>query len=210
MSTYIISDNHFFHGNIVRYCGRPYDVKNNHYVENKVGIDCMNEDMLRMYDDLPKDCTIINLGDVFVNYKIREHPTNDNQISISTLEGMVHRMSCDGKRKLVLVLGNHDAINHKGNLIDSYLSLGFTEVYDQPLVIDGVVFSHEPVYTTSLNYHGHLHNTPLWNDYFLTTDDQRRWSYDKVLSPIIENAGLIDPSHYINCCLDYNHKFLKL
>jgi len=52
--TYITSDLHAFHKNIIVYCKRPYEF-------SWEGVSKMNEDILKQFDELPAGSTIINL-----------------------------------------------------------------------------------------------------------------------------------------------------
>ena len=64
--TYIVSDNHFFHVNIVRYCARPYnvsDLKNKDFLNEEILK--MNEDLMKEFDALPVECDIYNNGYLF-------------------------------------------------------------------------------------------------------------------------------------------------
>lgn len=64
-----------------------------------------------------------------------------------------------------LVKGNHDT---KSNA--EYRRLGFDEVYDHPIIIDGFwILSHDALYVNSnmpyANLFGHVHNSPMVKDY---------------------------------------------
>ena len=64
--TFIISDLHFFHVNIAKYCNRPYNVeelRNKDYESSEILK--MNEDILKEFDKLPEKCDIYNNGDLF-------------------------------------------------------------------------------------------------------------------------------------------------
>ena len=51
--TFIVSDLHFGHANIINYCNRPYTVvKGNRAPENKPALAAMKEDILKMFDFL--------------------------------------------------------------------------------------------------------------------------------------------------------------
>ena len=64
--TFIISDLHLGHSNIIKYCGRPYHVEgSNRNPANIPEVNRMNEDILKMFDYLPDNCDIWNLGDCF-------------------------------------------------------------------------------------------------------------------------------------------------
>ena len=67
--------------------------------------------------------------------------------------------------KKYLLKGNHDT---KSN--EQYRNLGFLEVYDCPIIIDGFwILSHEPLYVNEnmpyANLFGHVHASPIIKDY---------------------------------------------
>ena len=64
-----------------------------------------------------------------------------------------------------LVRGNHDLLTNS-----EYREIGFTEVYDRPIVLDNFwILSHEPMYVNEnmpyVNLFGHIHNSPIIKDY---------------------------------------------
>ena len=64
-----------------------------------------------------------------------------------------------------LIKGNHDL---KSN--EEYRRMGFREVYDHPVIIDGFwIFSHDALYVNAnmpyANVFGHVHNNPIVRDY---------------------------------------------
>ena len=67
-------------------------------------------------------------------------------------------------RKL-LIKGNHDT---KSN--EEYRALGFLEVYDYPIIVDGFwILSHDAIYVNEnmpyANLFGHVHNSPIIKDF---------------------------------------------
>lgn len=71
--------------------------------------------------------------------------------------------SLNGKK--YLVKGNHDV---KSNAF--YRRIGFEEVYDCPIIIEGFwILSHEALYINKYmpyaNLFGHVHNSPIVRDY---------------------------------------------
>ncbi len=82
---YITIDLHLYHKNIITYCNRPFD-------------DClkMTEYLLTKFDELPDDCLIWNLGDVYLNANLEQ----------SQIMNDVMRMKKN--RHMCLILGNHD------------------------------------------------------------------------------------------------------
>ncbi len=84
-------------------------------------------------------------------------------------EGREAEILAQLKGRKLLVKGNHDM---KTN--DQYRSLGFAEVYDVPIIVDGFwIFSHDALYVNTnmpyANIFGHVHNSPI----ALTTVKQR-------------------------------------
>lgn len=214
---YIISDTHFFHSNIIRYCGRPYDST------KREDIFRMNEDILKLFDSLPDEdnATVWNLGDVFFSKMIAE-------VGVYELKSYVDRMK-GTKRKLNLVLGNHDktilktlGIRNK-SLIQFFTELGFNKVYDHPIIIrDKYILCHEPVYIGKKSpfkvIYGHTHNTCVEKDYFVVENQnlkmeniaRKKSNMELLPENLIYTDKYINPKDYINVCLDYNHKILKL
>lgn len=67
--------------------------------------------------------------------------------------------------KKYLIKGNHDT---KSN--DFYRLVGFTEVYDKPILLENFfIISHEPIYVNInmpyANIFAHVHNSPLYKDF---------------------------------------------
>ena len=138
---YITSDNHFFHGNIIKYCDRNYNW------ESDEDILRMNEDMLKEFDKLPDtpDTVVWNLGDLAFSRLITTNPD-----AFSLLKDIVSRMK--GKhRTLCYVIGNHDKYvfrmvrkyTHSKSICDFFEKLGFDYVYNRPLLFDeNIILSH--------------------------------------------------------------------
>lgn len=66
---------------------------------------------------------------------------------------------------IFLIKGNHD-----GKTNQEYRDMGFAEVYDYPIILDGFwILSHEPLYVNEnmpyANIFGHVHGSPLYRDY---------------------------------------------
>jgi len=146
---FLLSDDHYFHANIIRYCNRPWKDVNE-----------MNVEMERRHNFVitPDDIWIC-VGDLTAGVGDRK---NELAMLIKRLNG-----------KKVLVRGNHD---HQKD--DFYLNSGFTRVVDH-LFYAGVLFSHVPgvlgvehphpmaqitidyqkKYNPVLTIHGHEHRT---------------------------------------------------
>lgn len=183
----------------------------------------MNEDILKLFDNLPDDNNTIiwNLGDVFFSKMLAE-------AGIDCLKSYVSRMK-GTKRILNLVLGNHDrtilktlGIRNK-SLTQFFTELGFDKVYDHPIIIeDKYILCHEPVYIGKNSpfkvIYGHTHNTCVDENYMCY--DLENWAMEarayrkNGLEPpekkIVWPERKIDIKDYYNVCLDYTHKILKL
>lgn len=221
--SYICSDLHFFHRNIIKFCGRPYDVENIKNSDFKhETILRMNEDILKEFDKLPEECEIWNNGDLFF---AGDSSKKDLLECYDDLKAIVQRMKGPtGKRKLNIILGNHDNMYRKDeSRIMFYYSLGFDKVYDTPIIIeDKFILSHEPVYISPannfVNLYGHTHDLDIKEDYFC-------YDYDNyaLIKRISKQEGIEPPpielkwperkvvlEKYYNVCWDKNHTILNL
>lgn len=64
-----------------------------------------------------------------------------------------------------LVRGNHDTLDNR-----AYRDMGFAEVYDLPVILEGFwILSHEPLYVCEnmpyANLFGHVHASPLYKTF---------------------------------------------
>ena len=205
---YITSDLHYHHRNIIKYCNRPYELSLD-------GIAKMNEDILKQFDELPEGSTILNLGDILLN----------SSKTFDELKYLVDRMKANNK-KLWLVMGNHDRelsrYLKKQDFESSYdllVALGFDRVYDKPIYMDGIIFSHEPIYNTK-NCHGHTHDIDIDKDYF--NHECENWAMmERVKKEAIskqKNLDIdtsknltgreIDVKNYFNICWDKHYRIL--
>ena len=209
---FITSDLHwknFYHRNIIKYCNRPYEL-------SLEGIAKMNGDILKQFDELPEGSTILNLGDILLN----------SSKTFDELKYLVDRMKTNNK-KLWLVMGNHDRelsrYLKKQDFESSYdllVALGFDRVYDKPIYMDGIIFSHEPIYNTK-NCYGHTHDIDIDKDYF--NHECENWAMmERVKKEAIskqKNLDIdtsknltgkeIDVKNYFNVCWDKHHRILS-
>lgn len=222
--TFITSDTHFGHSNIIKYCNRPYHVEGgNRNPANVPEINRMKEDILRAFDKLPQDCDVWNLGDFYFaggSHKITE-------ADFILLRDVVKRMKGDNRR-LFLVLGNHDTLHFQGqSRIAFYEELGFDKVYDTPVIVeDYFVLSHEPVYlgkgnTQFINLYGHTHDKDIEPDYFCYDYDNYAKTLREAKAEGQEAPQLVKKfpereytkwdidRHYINCCIDKHKGFIE-
>ena len=178
--TFLTSDLHLYHTNIIKYCSRPFEFSPKGCAE-------MNEFFLKKFDELPEDCLIWNFGDVFLN----------SHLENSRIMNDIMRMKKN--RKMCLILGNHDFMARKKpfpNYIEYFRFLGFDEVYKGPLQFGNYILSHEPVFiekeSSLINIHGHTHEKIVTEDYFLS-------EYNKIYP-----QKKVNPVRYINICMDAN------
>lgn len=154
---WFVSDTHFCHASIIRYCNRPWnsgkDVDGNLIVTPE-DVERMNEDLIKRWNEVVgKDDIVWHLGDFAFGKK------ENVQKFLSRLNGKVN-----------LVMGNHD--HHK---IGFYYEAGFHRVYDRPVIIDGfVILSHAPIQWVKdgsvwANVYGHVHNQEMYRHYTSNT-----------------------------------------
>ena len=208
--TFITSDTHFGHSNIIKYCKRPYKVEGgNRNPANVPEVQRMNEDILQLFDKLPADCDIWHLGDFwFQGGNPKDFKTEERMTLICKT---VMRIKENGRR-IFLVLGNHD----NGRLLektgcDYYYAMSFDEVYDSPVILeDKWILSHEPVWIEPgshfVNLYGHTHDLVIPEDYFCY--DQENYAQDVREGKIPEMKWperKVDLKNYRNVCLDHWH-----
>jgi calcineurin-like phosphoesterase family protein len=135
MTQWFASDHHFWHENIIKYCGRPFsDTKEmNAYLIDKHNTFVKPEDHVSF------------LGDVTMWRGGRL----ERQLFIDLIRSM------NGHKRLYL--GNHD---HWPTQV--YLDAGFEKIYGTWRDNNGILFSHIPVHPTAMgsaiaNVHGHIH-----------------------------------------------------
>jgi calcineurin-like phosphoesterase family protein len=135
--TYFISDTHFNHKNIIKYCNRPFK-----------DIEEMNNTLIKNWNNTVTDYdTVYHLGDVAL--------TNESEMKnlISKLKG-----------KKILIRGNHDAKSMEFfKNVGFYAVTSETIKLEQYKII----LSHIPLDDTKIpegytNIHGHIHNNPLY------------------------------------------------
>lgn len=208
--TFITSDTHFGHSNIIKYCKRPYKVDGgNRNPANIPEVQRMNEDILQLFDRLPADCDIWHLGDFwFTGGNPKVFSSNELVLNI---DSAVKRIKQNGRR-IFLVLGNHDngRLNNMYS-VDYYLDRGFDKVYDTPVILeDRYILSHEPVWIEPpshfVNLYGHTHDLVIPEDYFCF--DQENYAQDVREGKIPEMKWperKVDLKNYSNVCLDHWH-----
>ena len=137
MATFVISDTHFGHVNMLKFERKEFNTIEEH-----------DDYIIKKWNErVHKNDTIYHLGDVGIQNK--DYLSN----IISKLNGYK-----------ILILGNHDRDSAS---IELYKTVGFNEVYNNPVYFNSkIILSHEPIYEAFnnpyvLNIHGHLHNSFL-------------------------------------------------
>lgn len=169
MSVYFVSDTHFGHGNIIKYCSRPFMTESEQQLlADKQAFRVSRESVERMdsiiIDNInsvvkPED-TLWHLGDfAFSDYKAARRYRD--------------RIHC---RKMNLVWGNHDRAFLRDLFDDCYAQGGGGNGSDvpEPLVVDGqyIWLNHYPCMSWDGSnkgcwmLHGHVHGNirknPVW------------------------------------------------
>lgn len=163
MKVYVVSDIHFSHKNILKYCSHRMkssfigDVNDMTAEEITEAIDIMNEHIIKNWNSLvSKEDNVFILGDVAMG-QIKDAPA-----LISQLNG-----------NKILILGNHDKTLKKLIKSNDGLSNLFVSMYDYyeySHIYNGkkimICMSHYPMrFWNSKNQgtlmlHGHLHGSP--------------------------------------------------
>lgn len=134
--TFVWSDQHFSHKNIIEFSGRPY-----------VNVDEMNEALIANYNDYVSDDDIcLWVGDV-------------GFCSTTKINEILDR--CNGYK--ILIIGNHDFNREKLRKLkfdETHL------IYQIDVPNASLVFTHYPMDNITLpwvNIHGHLHAFPKFD-----------------------------------------------
>lgn len=150
MDKWFISDTHFFHSNIIKYCNRPFE-----------NADVMDETMIQNWNNTVKpNDKVYHLGDVALGFG------GDDK----KLGNLLRRLN--GKKRLIA--GNHD------NLKSVSLQTFFEKIEIWYGNKDwGFTCSHIPLPLTHLrdgkvNVHGHIHNNVEDNPRYISVCVERR------------------------------------
>lgn len=137
-NTWIISDTHFGHKNIVKYCGRP--ITHNDLMLNHWKLNVRPED------------TILHLGDLAVWYG----PEEDYWLDAAA----------DLPGQKFMLRGNHDKLKDKMYAGLGYTVIPeFVQELEIKEDLKRILFSHAPdvfrIGEWDVNIHGHIHNKDL-------------------------------------------------
>jgi len=149
-NVWFISDTHFGHGNIIKYCNRPWNNGKNEIGEIIVtpeNILAMDNAMIERWNSVVgKNDIVWHLGDFALGGK-----------------EVAKRVFPQLNGKINLVMGNHDHWK-----IDWYYNLGFHRVYDRKVIINEfVILTHAPLQFLNSNcpfyqIFGHVHDSPAY------------------------------------------------
>ena len=128
--SWFISDTHFNHENIIKYCNRPFD-----------SVEDMNEFIIKQWNSVvSKDDTVYHLGDFAL------------QSDKDVITDLVKRLNGN----IILILGNHDRWGKQKFLdcgfveVHKKLEIGNYILTHRPI--------DESELNGKMNIHGHLHN----------------------------------------------------
>lgn len=155
---YFISDTHFYHYNIIRYCDRPFET-----------VEEMNERMIESWNSVVTDNDIV--------YFLGDFGFGDKE-KLSNICAQLNGTK-------ILLRGNHDYKRGKQSWRDigfkevfskkvDFANLDISTFFDgeidhkiEILSFKNIILSHEPkvVPDDTLNIHGHIHNIPLSTEF---------------------------------------------
>lgn len=138
-NTWFISDTHFGHGNIIKYCDRPFK-----------DVPQMDQHLIKQWNSVvKKNDTVYHLGDFSLG-----HPKEVVGMIVEELNGNIK-----------LVKGNHDTWSNTVYRELGFKEVYDTPI----LVNDFMLLSHEPnpftLNSMYLNVYGHVHNSPMFDTY---------------------------------------------
>ena len=130
MTIFLISDTHFGHENIIRYCGRPFSCAAE-----------MDEAMVERWNAVVRPCDhVYHLGDVAMR--------REQLQTVKRLNG--HKR---------LVFGNHDVYDYKSYTEVGFKKLFGVRVIDG-LLLTHIPVHAESLGRFAANVHGHIHQQP--------------------------------------------------
>lgn len=138
--TWLTSDPHWFHDNIIQHCGRPFKSHKD-----------MNEFMIEQWNTFvkPQD-SVYCLGDWTMFRGGRQQRETISKLT----------RSLNGHKRLLL--GNHDHFP-----VEVYINdMGFEKIRGTGQWLDRMILSHYPIHPNSMAFsavacvHGHIHQNP--------------------------------------------------
>ena len=135
---YFISDTHFSHSNIIKYCNRPFN-----------NVDIMNEALINNWNSIVnKNDIVYHLGDFTIDY--------DN------LGELVKKLN----GKIYLIRGNHEGKSIKFyNEIGLKVLPSKTRLDEYKFILSHKPLDNNLIPNNYINIHGHIHNNDLDNKF---------------------------------------------
>ena len=137
---YFISDTHFHHSNIIKYCNRPFK-----------DINKMNEAIISNWNSLiTKDDIVYHLGDFCLS--------NDDEI-----KNIFNRLNGN----IILIRGNHDRkpVKFYENIGIKVLTHAPIILDEYKIMLSHVPLPDVKIKDGYINLHGHIHNKKISDDY---------------------------------------------
>ena len=164
MRTFIVSDTHFYHKNIIKYCNRPYTDVNE---MNKALIDNWNS-------TVGVNDTVYHLGDFsFIDWNLcKQNNIARSDSRAYTFNHVVKQLN----GKIILLLGNHD-VKYPNEIeqLEGFEKIIVSHTYHLNIGNDTIYLSHEPLpdyifegmdnKNSIYNLHGHIHDAILKDKY---------------------------------------------
>ena len=141
MKTFVISDTHFNHAGIIRFCNRPFK-----------DVDEMTEVLVSNWNNVVSDEDIVyHLGDVYFG------SSSKADVILSRLEGKKH-----------LILGNHDhgkcpVLNKHFETIEMWKQIGYFVLTHTPIHPDSWEIKNQDM----INLYGHTHLLKMPGDNYI-------------------------------------------
>lgn len=170
MKTFITSDIHFSHNNIIKFCNRPYADKEE-----------MDEAIIQIWNEtVSTDDHVYILGDVSFANKQR---TID---ILYRLNGFLH-----------LIKGNHDEVMNHSEIKERFIT--YRDYYEMKYNGNHIVMFHFPIsswhkrHYGAFHLHGHLHGNPSGlsgriKDVGMDTNNMKPY----LLDDIIEELSVVE------------------
>lgn len=137
---YFISDTHFYHNNIIKYCNRPFS-----------NVEEMNRVMIDKWNSIVKDeDTVYHLGDFCLS-------SDDN------LRDIFFKLNGN----IILIRGNHDRkpARYYEDIGFTVLKNAPIKLEEYKLMLSHVPVPISKVPSGYINLHGHIHNKKISDEY---------------------------------------------
>lgn len=129
--TYIISDTHFGHNNIIKYCNRPFE-----------NVDIMTKELINNWNSIvKKDDIVYHLGDIAMCIS-KGHVAS----IVNVLNG-----------RIILIKGNHDNEKDQYYIDLFYMYYKYPIIINNVILSHEPIQNLDN--TSFYNIHGHMHNT---------------------------------------------------